>query len=418
MSAARVLIIALLVFCLGYYEDLAVGAAKFGVIWKAVLIVVLGLALGRHVFRPSRQMVVGTALVLKTLVYSYAGMQYFLLDISEAVKFLVLPISVEYFLRAPSGERKTGSCVVFLAWFLPLAGLPFFLGLPAYEYKETHSLSIYGAADAYEFAGIFGNKHNASVILSAAVLLVYHLWRLGAVSFLAFLGLELLALYGLYLTYARTGILALVSGLLIYALMSRRPGRALGRAAAFLTIVVFAGFLAWSNSETFRLRLVGQNIYSASASVDSGRLSYWEAAFDAAAESEPLELLIGVGLEASKDALEREFGLRIFAHNGFLDALRANGLIGLTLFVIYWGLLWRFARRFKGSVHYALAISLLAHMVLVQVIQGGHFIWNYVLIACVLSLLRNRARTVEGPVALKRGGGMNDHFALSYRSSN
>ena len=90
-------------------------------------------------------------------------------------------------------------------------------------------------------------------------------------------------------------------------------------------------------------RLTGQTLYTRGPSADtltSGRLTLQAGALQGWAESEPLQLIFGVGREGTKNNNLRLNGSHLIAHSAFVDELSAYGIVGfmslmITLFMAY-----------------------------------------------------------------------------------
>jgi hypothetical protein len=131
------------------------------------------------------------------------------------------------------------------------------------------------------------------------------------------------------LTYSRTALLVVASGLVALPILQRRDLglRSLGRA---LLVVVVVGVLGWL--------LVGRYVEQRFADVAINRM-VWELALTGASENSFTWRLINwVGLI-------QENGLPFNAHDDFVRFFFESGAVGLLCYLIYGGLLWWWVQR-------------------------------------------------------------------------
>lgn len=380
--------LAIILFIISYFDDAIFLGFKFGVVWKAVVLAYFFYQiLTNKKFKWSPIFVIGMVIAAKSLVYVYHSFGYFLVEITETIKFLTLPVAIEYFRTRSNAYNLAGRIQMFLVLFLMASCVPFILGLSPYDIKEFESLAIYGMDDINSFAGIFGNPHNAAVSIATACLIVIHMIRIGLLS--RKLGGVLLGigLASVYFTYARTGWLALLVGSATYLFVTqpiRKSILILLAAALLASIAVYIGF---ENSELFRMRMTGTNLYTQESSANqlgSGRFEFWTNALANPLSEGGWGLTIGIGMGHAKDLMEAAVGMRIFSHNGFLDAYQTSGLIGFFLIIIYYFSLWKFISKRNKSADKSLAKSLFVLFIFVQLVQGGTFIWLNLLLATAI----------------------------------
>jgi O-antigen ligase len=160
------------------------------------------------------------------------------------------------------------------------------------------------------------------------------------------------------LTYSRTALLVVASGLVALPILQRRDLglRSLGRA---LLVVVVVGVLGWL--------LVGRYVEQRFADVAINRM-VWELALTGASENSFTWRLInwvgliqlglshrwlghGAGMTTRLNPLvNMENGLRFNAHDDFVRFFFESGAVGLLCYLIYGGLLWWWVqRRARGA---------------------------------------------------------------------
>ncbi len=372
-------------FLFAYLDELYLGPIKFGVAWKAMLVFYIALIWLKRSKKPiTHQLLFGISYCLKSVIYSYHSLKYFLTDVSEAIKFFILPLAIEFFGGAKKPIDLAEKTRSFLVFFVPLSCAPFLLGME--PLVDKHSLDIYGATGS-EFSGIFGTKHGAAVTLAAAFILTLHKTRIKSIPAFLGLGLMLLCAVSLYLTYVRTGLVSLAVGVTVYLLLVYKA-RAILPLALIFTAGALTLFHLASTNEVLRMRLTGTNIFTEEVSFNqlgSGRLDFWKAAVQGPSEDGMVGVLLGRGLEKTKDYMLDETGLRIFSHNGFLDAYQTNGVIGLIIFIAFWVSILILSIKRRKTSYGPVSLALACEALIIQLVQGGSFFWFQILLASCLA---------------------------------
>lgn len=384
------LVFGLFLFFVSYLEDYPVGGIKLGIFWKALVLFFLFFG----VFFNKKSsfdflFLLGMLCFVKLLFYVYVDISYWIVDFSEAMKFLVIPLGISYFSHKSDNPIFAKKFLIFIGYWVPLSCIPFLFGLEPNREIDAFSLSIYGQDDANAFIGVFANAHVAAVTLAATSLLLIHIVRNDWVSKWVGLFLFAICLYSLYLTYARTGWFGFLLGTVIYSLFAFPRNKLFFYGLIFIPLAIVVAWVGYLSSDIFRMRLTGTNMYTTEVSVNqlgSGRLLFWSVALDGPATEGIPGILLGLGLEQSKDHMESTIGWRIFSHNGFLDAYQNSGLIGFGLFVSYLVglglLLWK--ERHRGGWF---AFSFFSMFIFIQFIQGGSFWWLSLIFAATFSFI-------------------------------
>lgn len=382
-------------FLLAYFDELYFGPVKFGILWKAIIVTYIAwLWLTKVRKSISPQFAFGMAYALKSLLYSYESIKYFFTDVSEAIKFIVLPLTTEIFEKMHRGFNAAQSLRNFLLYFVPLSCLPFLFGLE--PLVDRYSLDIYGSI-GNEFSGVFGTKHGAAVTLAATIVLIFHEIRIKKLKIITGSVLMMICAFSLYLTYVRTGYFSLAVGGTIYLFAVYRIRALIPLLLSFTLAASLLYSLALSN-DVLRMRLTGTNMYTEELSVNqfgSGRFEFWNAAIDGPIQDGAIGVLFGRGLEKTKDHMLEQTGLRIFSHNGFFDAYQTNGVVGLLIFLAYWISLSTMIIRRRKSPYGAVAMAIMAEAIVVQLVQGGSFFWLQILLAACIASTQNTRLTKD-----------------------
>lgn len=394
MNLVKILLYIILggaLFALAHNENTTFFGVKLGLIWKAMLFLFLILTtINLNSILLSNVALLGLLYSVKLLFYDFDTFPYWLVDFGEAIKFATLPLLI-YVFSATNIAKRSKNILIFLSAWLSLSCVPYFFGLEPNVDVEAFSLEIYGSSNL-AFIGIFSNPHTAAVTLAANSLLLVHIARqqwINKMLAVLFLGISLI---GLYLTFARTGWLAFAVGLAIYIYFTYSLKKVISLLAIGTPIALAFFVFLYSESDIFRMRLSGTNIYVADNSLNqltSGRLLFWSTALEGPSAEGFSGILFGLGLEQSKDIMESKIGWRIFSHNGFLDAYQNSGLVGLILFIAFVTSLlkWAWRERRRGG---QLAIALVSMFILIQSVQGGTFWWLSILLGLSSGLMRQK----------------------------
>jgi len=138
---------------------------------------------------------------------------------------------------------------------------------------------------------------------------------------------------------------------------------------------------------SFEMRVKGENKYNSTGGVGSGRLKYWAQAIENWQSEGLPSIVIGLGMELTKDKMEEGTGRRLFAHNGFLQQLQAEGLIGFILLLLFLYFLYRFIRKYKISPYYTLLLAIYSEFIVYMFFQGGNYFLYYVIFATYIAIL-------------------------------
>lgn len=387
--------VGLLFFLIGYIEETTVGPLKISILWKSAILIALAAYFSLYTKgKWTPQLFIGTAIALKSLFYVYTEDSMLITDFAEATKFLILPIAIATIYSSTLLTKNLEKIQLFFAIWIPASTVPFFLGLAPLAINESYDLAIYGQEGKVAFAGVFNNNsHVAAVTLACSIILQLHLLHLRRINRLAFFVLSTISLIALYLTYARTGWLSLVGGLVVYSYLHYPLKKFIYSFISGTVLLWIVGTSLYNSSEIFRNRLLGTNAYAQEVSLNqagSGRFEIWQNAVQGPISEGPLGVLIGIGLDRAKSLMLDAYGMRIFSHNFFLDAYQTSGAIGLLLVIVYVFMVYRIAAGHLGSRSSAIAMALFAQFLLVLVVQGGTFFWTFLIFGLSIGFKRNK----------------------------
>jgi hypothetical protein len=385
MSNVKVGLAFLFFFGLFYVEPVRIGPISIAILWKVVLLSVLFFALlsRRGNIRLHRMTAWG-------LLFALAGIfneSLFLNPvetISSAVKNAYIPILFGFWLHwvsgSEQGEELNRKVMLGLSAFILISTIPFLLKIIS-PISEGYDLSLFSDVGGMTgFIGIFQNAHGASMTLTVASVTI--LWSLPYVrkksTRLLYLAFVTVGLGSSVLTLVRTG-LAMFGAAILTLLATSRNGFHFRLALALFIGSIAAAFYLFETSETFRLRMLGLNTLMVQQDVSltqigSGRFLYWMIALEGFFSSPFIDQVFGFGPTVARDLMYEAIGLRIYAHNGFIDILQFYGYFGLFAYVMMLRQFFRilFALQRSNPYFVLLAIHLIAYLV-GMLVQGERY---------------------------------------------
>ena len=275
-------------------------------------------------------------------------------NIVETFRFTNFPLLYDTFNIYFKDPEKLQKFIVRISQYFILSSIPFLLGI----LKSVKEGIEFG--ERLSYLGIFQNSHGASIVSSLALLvLIYHLktTRLSLAMRLYNILLIILGLYCLYLAFVRTGYLMFAIGLIVLFLPSKIN---IKQIACFLILALSLGatfYYLMETNESFRQRILDQKKEGEQRDAGSGRLVFASVSLKYWAEGNVHQLILGRGSDSVKDNLEKRTGLRIFSHNGFVDAIAINGIIGIFLLLLFIYFTYKNIRRNKETKTYRLSLG-------------------------------------------------------------
>jgi hypothetical protein len=359
---------------------------SFAKLWKATLLVMMLLWLFNKglLFRNPKVANAYYGLSIKNLINLNLMP---LRDLSMTLKLLNLPVLISFFSHYL--RKKNAALVLFvICQFYILTYPPFLTGLLDGSYNK-----VYGD-DTYAFVGIFQNPHSAAVTMSICV--TYILFVLKSQKRRDFIYnrtynylLLTIGLYGLYSSYARMGWLMAVIGVVVVFFPKRFKWNLLLQYTILMLIATIIAIFVVKNNDVLYRRLTDQDVvngWERESHVGSGRLIYWNTSLELFAESGLPGWVIGTGYDAIPEYQQKKNGLHILSHNGFIDVLVSNGIVGLIILIVFFTYLFSYIRSYKNGQYYRLLISVYLSYLAYWVFQGTVYFSLDLLVALSLSL--------------------------------
>lgn len=372
-------------FALFYSESLQIGGMTISQLWKIPLAfyLIYYLLQHRHLKSP-RWSEWQYAASIKSLINADAIVNP-ASNAQTALKMAFLPLLYNYIHNHEWRANTLRKALLLVAHYFILTNVPVFLGL-----RTLSSGHDYGTFVAY--SGIFQNQHAMSVIMGMCIVVILNAFKTEQLKGLATkaynVALIALACYAMYLGFARTGWLMFL--LATITLFWPRNINVRQWVGILLIVATLAGGFAYlfNTNELFHDRIVGNNLQThQKMNVDSGRSEYMAIALDRYAHGTVPELLFGVSYTEVRAAIQAKTRLHIGAHNGFVDALTANGILGLGLLLLFAFSLLAFILQRKQAETFRLALAMWVMFWSFQTTQGGymfHTDFIYALIFCLL----------------------------------
>ena len=389
-----------LYFFLTYFETQSVGGVKYAVLWRSAVFLPALFIIWTHPLPMG-------ARALASLFWAYLffcfgpiwGIALGIPDVAYSVNLSSNRMFVPIMLMALMALRwysVADLAVRVFPLFLCLISIPLLAGiLPPVGLQW--SLAAVSGIDLTAYNSVFQNQHSASLAHAIAGISAFTLAARfpGKRSFF-YLALAMGCLALCVLTTARAGLLGMILGLILVAFFTRKM-----KLLAAPVVLVFVALLvtAMIKPEMIQMvqnRLTGQTLYTHGPSADtltSGRLTLQADALRGWSQSEPLQLIFGIGREGTKNNNLRLNGSHLIAHSAFIDELSAYGIIGfmslmITLFMAY-RLAWRNARQ-----GYPAGLACLVALCVFGSLQAMDYSFQNMIIGMVL-VLETRAASIK-----------------------
>ena len=389
-----------LYFFLTYFETQSVGGVKYAVLWRSAVFLPALFIIWTHPLPMG-------ARALASLFWAYLffcfgpiwGIALGIPDVAYSVNLSSNRMFVPIMLMALMALRwypVADLAVRVFPLFLCLISIPLLAGiLPPVGLQW--SLAAVSGIDLTAYNSVFQNQHSASLAHAIAGISAFTLAaRFPGKRSLFYLALAMGCLALCVLTTARAGLLGMILGLILVAFFTRKLKLLAAPVALVFVALLVTAMVKPEMIQMVQNRLTGQTLYTRGPSADtltSGRLTLQAGALQGWAESEPLQLIFGVGREGTKNNNLRLNGSHLIAHSAFVDELSAYGIVGfmslmITLFMAY-RLAWRNAR-----LGYPAGLACLVALCVFGSLQAMDYSFQNMLIGMLL-VLETRAASIK-----------------------
>ena len=401
ISFLKHLIYFVLFFTIIYFETLEFGEIKFAIIWKGAFIIFI---LSKFIFYKKslfskKYFFYGYIFNLKKIV-TLSSFTSFLPSLLQLSRSVVFPILLSY-LNSFYSNKKILIIIKTLPVYIIISTIPFLLGIIE-PLKIGYDLSSYGI-DSFGFIGIFQNAHSASMTLAFSLIIILYLikYTISNNQKIFYYGLIVVGLYALIQTYVRTGLAMLFVGVFVLYLYKVKIIKIV-RIIPAAAIILFALFSYYQGNNALQMRFGETNIYKQDVvvgtdNIGSGRLKIASYAINNWVSEGPLSIVFGLGEELAREKMTKTKGSAVFAHNGFVEILQTDGILGMLLYLNFIFLMFKAITKKinKKSQYYKLVLALFLMYLTGMFFQGGDNFYIYVLLACSLSLIDTNSARIE-----------------------
>lgn len=382
----------LLLFLLIYLDPVSIGFLKWAQIWKIIILILFFLTIKKT--KQNKFSTLYFLLAISSLINVFV-FNNFINEFAIFIKNLLLPCSIIFLIN--KNTLNLNNLIRNFSVFIILSGIPFSLNLiPQLGFE--YNLTIFGASeDINSFTGLFQTPHGASIITAYATVVCFTIFNNSRKKSEKYFML-IICILGIYLsfkTYVRTGLVMVLVGILSGSLYGKSTTSFLKFIPLILVFMYFT-FLYISSNETLNNRLIGINKYQDSSdlnTISSGRLEIWASSLASfTRNNNPIEIIFGLGENELKVRNKENIGRQYVTHNGFLDILITNGILGFIIFSIFlkkWYIYLRYKMKILNinNIDLRLSISFFFMYISFMLVQGGPLVYDSIYIAYSIILV-------------------------------
>lgn len=417
MKYISILIWFVIFFVAFFLKGYTVGDQELVYLWKIPLLIFMLVGVVGQDIRYAF-LVVAYVFAIKNLI-TVSFFNYPMDAIVNFIKYLTIPVAIHWIylnVNSVNALKKLRMVPVYMAVFFIFSNVPYYLGLISTQVSTTMLWMEDTQLDG--LIGILGAPHYTSVMLAVACVVILEFIVKKRAEFhwnLLLIPIMLLGLFFLYKTYTRTGWLMFVVGVTV--LFARKIRfKDLGKIVVAGMVVLGGLVFMFQTDEGFRRRIMdqraGEEHKSAYETVGSGRLRIAEVYMENLFESRFMTILLGMGMEESMLQYEKKEGARLFAHNGFIQTIVDNGILGFLIYILLLVLIYKELKKSRSSYN-QLAVALFFMFIsCLATQQANYFLLDVFLSIYIgLAIIENR---VNEYVAYKRRPKTNILLSKSY----
>ena len=334
-SYSSLLLYGLILLFLLHFETVSIGPVKVSHLWKGAILAYLIFVIFNEkklkpfIYRP----------FLYISVLQLVNVELYNDPLNAVLLFsttVIIPLIGIHALRFKPEQLKLG--LLFFSSFFILSFVPYQLGILS-SLGSAYDLLRHGS-DNVGLVGPFAGNTEASTALASSLLIVVFFWLNNTYSKWFLSVLFALGFYFLVNTYVRTGMAMFIIGLLpivwFFGKQSLTNFIRLAIVLSFSTLFIFSWVLS---NETMMNRITGERIGSSESEsfeqLGSGRGLLYMTSLKIYKEGNIAEKIIGIGQSEARQRMEDKTGYPFIPHNGFLQLLLNNGILGLLLFLSF-----------------------------------------------------------------------------------
>ena len=382
-------------FTIFYIETVTVGGVKFAYIWKGVLMILI---LSKLIFTKKsgaskKYIIYGYLFNFKKLL-TLSTFSSFLPSLLQLSRSIIFPLLISYF-NTFFTKEKSLKFIKLISLYIVISTIPFLLNL-IQPLKQGYDLSIYGV-EASGFVGVFQNAHSASMSIAFSLIcIVFFLLKTQSNRQKGFyIVLLAIGIYALIQTYVRTGLAMFLVGMFMLFLYKKKIYKLI-KLIPLLGLLTLGLYFYYQSNEILQMRFQERNIYQNTNptigidNIGSGRFTIVAHAINNWWSEGGASIFIGLGEELAREKMTKTKGSAIFAHNGFVEILQTDGILGVLLYLNFIYFIYRSISKYenKNSGYYKLILTLFIVYLVGMFFQGGDNVFIYGLLALSLSLLK------------------------------
>ena len=401
INILKYLFLFILFFLLLYFESVYIAGIKFSIIWKipVMLFFIIYIYLYYQKINKiylDKGIFYGYLLSIKQLL----NVGIFIYPLSSfilAFQFILLPLLWHFLLILNKRKyyKKIISFLYIVSLYILLSTIPFLLDLLDPVTKGV-DLTLQGSETA-GFTGLFQRPHSASIALASALLVIFYFQLYekpkNTILYLMVWGIVIVGMYALLNTFVRTGWAMLIVGILVVLMSGANLQRIILKVTPFIVIAAIGLSYLVSTNEVIQNRLFDTRVkneknLTLEERIGSGRIVIGKAALTGWLSSGMQAFVIGDGQELSLEKMKKKLGHKLFSHNGFIDVLVTNGIVGITILILMLIYIYRYIQKYKKSNFWKLSKGFFAMFLVYFALQGGINYMFIILFAIILSILQ------------------------------
>jgi O-antigen ligase len=253
-------------------------------------------------------------------------------EIIDFTRYMIIPLIFDWINLKVKNKALLDIYLLRLSAFILLSGIPFLIGIlpPLGTVQEFQG-------DVLGFIGLFQTPKNASTSIAISLLIITFYFKTDSLNKQEKLFYRICILIGiiqLYLTFVRTGYVMFVVGLIVLYLPQKITFKELRPFLYVLVLVLIIFITLLQTNQAFYERIFDIR-GNRTTNLGSGRLILWAASLDMWLQMNTIEKFFGIGFGGLKTSMNDYIGKSLDAHSEFFTQLVSNGIIGLTLTIIY-----------------------------------------------------------------------------------
>lgn len=376
-----------------HFESMSFGPVKISHLWKAFLVIYLF----RHLFNKIKLSFVYYPFILLSLlqILNLELFNNFVNAIVITFSILLFPILGIYFLRF--NTQKIINLLLFFSCFFILSFIPYELGLIV-SIEDAYELTKFGEVGGIGKIGAFQTVHGASVAVASSLLVLFYFILNSRINKFFLIAVFVFGLYILVETYVRTGFFMFIFGALPILFSSKKINFGYLKITISSVFIISLIVFFISSNTAFYNRLTGNNKYYVENSFDkfgSGRGALFLNSIEIFNELNLLNKFIGIGQTSQKIKMGQKLGIAVIPHNGFLELLITNGIVGLSVFLYFLFILRKIYVRFKYFNSSILLKALFYSYIILTLFQTYNMIYSSLFLALSIGLVASERIIAE-----------------------